>query len=137
MLVNGNEVTVKRGVVGYGEAQAVFGIEAVLFVFCPCMRVVPLEDRARYVKRTDIGRDLAAPVRVRGEYEICKRLSQHGGNKYSKSATYLVKNLWQILWPASALRVAQVRIHTSGKYHSFRPCFCGLAFLQPELLPDT
>ncbi len=84
MLVNGNEVTVKRGVVGYGEAQAVFGIEAVLFVFCPCMRVVPLEDRARYVKRTDIGRDLNAPVRFRGEDEVCERLPQHDGDNYTK-----------------------------------------------------
>ena len=65
---------VEGGVVGGGEAQAVFGIESVLFVFRPCMRVVPLEDRARYVKRTDIGRDLNAPVRFRGEDVISEQL---------------------------------------------------------------
>ena len=42
--------------------------------------------RTKHVERTDIGRGLAASVRVRGEDEVCKRLPQHGGNKYSKSA---------------------------------------------------
>ena len=44
------------------------------------------QDGAKHVERTDVGRGLAASVRVRGEDEVCKRLPQHGGNKYSKSA---------------------------------------------------
>ena len=49
------------------------------------VRVVSREDRAKHVKRTDIRRGLAAPVRVRGEDEVSERLLQHGGNKYIKS----------------------------------------------------
>ena len=44
VFVEGNEVTVKRGVVGCGEAQAVFGIEAVLFVFRPRADVAGAKD---------------------------------------------------------------------------------------------
>ncbi len=55
------------------------------------MRVVPREDRAKHIERTDIRRGLAAPVRVRGEDEISERLLQHGGNKYIKSALRSVK----------------------------------------------
>ena len=44
MFVEGNEVTIKRGVVGGGEAQAVFGIEAVLFVFRPRADVAGAKD---------------------------------------------------------------------------------------------
>ena len=44
VFVEGNEVTVKRGVVGCGKAQAVFGIEAVLFVFRPRADVAGAKD---------------------------------------------------------------------------------------------
>ena len=49
------------------------------------IRVVFRQDRAEHVERTDVGRGLAAPVRVRGEDEVCERLPQHDENKYSKS----------------------------------------------------
>ena len=49
-------------------------------------RIVFRQDGAKHVECTDVGRGLAASVRVRGEDEGCKRLPQHGGNKYSKSA---------------------------------------------------
>ena len=74
VFVEGNEVTIKGCVVGRGEAQAVFRIEAVRLVFRPCMRGVAREDRAKHVKRTDIGRDLNAPVRIRGEDVISERM---------------------------------------------------------------
>lgn len=87
MFVKGNEVAVKRGIVGCGEAQAVFGIEAVFLVFSPRanvagakdvrkreavphgaaddrIRVVLRQNRAEHVERTDVGRCLAASVRV-------------------------------------------------------------------------
>ena len=48
--------------------------------------VILRQDRAKHVERTDVGRGLAASVRVRSEDEFCKRLPQHGGKKYSKSA---------------------------------------------------
>ena len=44
------------------------------------------QDGAKHVERADVGRGLAAPVRVRGEDEVCERLPQHGGKKYIKSA---------------------------------------------------
>lgn len=72
--VKGNEVTVKRGIAGCGEAQAVFGIEVARFNHFPFTRGVAREDRAKHVKRTNIGRDLNAPVRVRGEDVISERL---------------------------------------------------------------
>ena len=50
------------------------------------IRVVLRQNRDGHIEYTDVGRGLAAPVRVRGEDEVCKRLPQHGGNKYSKSA---------------------------------------------------
>ena len=49
------------------------------------LRVVLRQDGAKHVERTDVGRGLAAPVRVRGEDEVCERLPQHGRKKYSKS----------------------------------------------------
>lgn len=77
MFVKGNEVAVERGVVGCGEAQAVFGIEAVLLVFSPradmagakdvrkreavphgaaddWIRVVLRQDRAEHVEGADV-----------------------------------------------------------------------------------
>ena len=50
------------------------------------IRVVVRQERAEHVERTDVGRGLAASVRVRGEDEVCKRLPQHGENKYTKTA---------------------------------------------------
>ena len=50
------------------------------------LRIVLRQDRTKHVEYTDVGRGLAASVRIRGEDEVCKRLPQHGGNKYSKSA---------------------------------------------------
>ena len=44
MFVEGNEMPVEGGVVGGGEAQAVFGIEAVLFVFRPRADVAGAKD---------------------------------------------------------------------------------------------
>ncbi len=43
------------------------------------------QDGAKHVERTDVGRGLAASVRVRGEDEVCERLPQHGGDNYTKS----------------------------------------------------
>ena len=48
-------------------------------------RVVPREDWAKHVERTDIRRGLAASVRVRGEDEVYERLPQHGDDYYTKS----------------------------------------------------
>ena len=50
------------------------------------LRVILRQGRTKHVERTDVGRGLAAPVRVRGEDEVCKRLPQHGEKKYIKSA---------------------------------------------------
>ena len=101
MFVKRNEMAVKDGIVGCGEAQAVFGIEAVFLILGPradmagakdirhgktrhatfaaddWIRVVFRQDRAEHVERTDIGRGLSASVRVRGEDEICKQLPKH------------------------------------------------------------
>ena len=49
-------------------------------------QVAPREDCAEHVERTDVRHGVAASVRVRGEDEVCKRLPQHGGKKYIKSA---------------------------------------------------
>ena len=48
-------------------------------------RIVFRQDGAKHVECTDVGRGLAASVRVRGEDEVCKRLPQHDEKKYSKS----------------------------------------------------
>lgn len=40
------------------------------------IRVMFRQDRAEHVERTDVGRCLAASVRVHGEDEICKRLPE-------------------------------------------------------------
>jgi len=97
VFVKGNEVAVERDIVGCGEAQAVFGIEAVLLVFSPRadvagakdvrkretvpheaadnrLRVVFRQNGTEHVERADVGRGLAAPVRVRGEDEVSERL---------------------------------------------------------------
>ena len=50
------------------------------------LRIVFRQDGAKHVECTDVGRGLAASVRVRGEDEVCKRLPQHGENKYTKTA---------------------------------------------------
>ena len=42
------------------------------------------QDGAGHVEHADVGRGLAAPVRVRGEDEICKRLPQHDKDNYTK-----------------------------------------------------
>ena len=47
---------------------------------------MPRQDRTKHVECADVGHGLAASVRVRSEDEFCKRLPQHGGKKYSKSA---------------------------------------------------
>ena len=86
VFVKGNQVAVKGGIIGGREAKTVLGIEVARFVHFPCTRGVAREDRAKHVERTDVGRGLAASVRVRGEDEVCKRLPQHGGKKYIKSA---------------------------------------------------
>ena len=41
------------------------------------MRIVHREDGAKHIQRTDIGRGLAASVRICGEDEVCKGLPQH------------------------------------------------------------
>ena len=50
------------------------------------LRVILRQGRTKHVKYADVGRGLAASVRVRGEDEVCKRLPQHGEKKYIKSA---------------------------------------------------
>ena len=59
------------------------------------LRVVFRQDGAEHVERADIGRGLAASVRVRGKNEVCKRLPQHGGNKYTKSAARGEVSSWE------------------------------------------
>ena len=56
------------------------------------------QDGAKHVERTDVGRGLAAPVRVRGEDEVCERLPQHGEKKYSKSAVRGEVSSWLVSW---------------------------------------
>ena len=50
------------------------------------LQVVLRRDQTKHVERTDVRHGVAASVRVRGEDEVCKRLPQHGGKKYIKSA---------------------------------------------------
>ena len=41
------------------------------------IRVVLRQDRAKHVERTDVGRGLAASIRVCGENEVCELFFQH------------------------------------------------------------
>ena len=73
------------------------------------LRIVFRQDGAKHVECTDVGRGLAASVRVRGEDEVCKRLPQHDGKKYIKSAGRLkaqVKSLGTVgEVPMPAIRI--------------------------------
>ena len=128
VFVKGNEVAVERGIVGCGETQAVFGIEAVLLVFSPradvagakdvrkreavphgstddWIRVVLRQDGAEHVECANVGRGLAASVRVRGEDEVREGLPEfHLAPRFPLGSAALFANVAARLRPLAVSR---------------------------------